>query len=243
MGEDARIEDLLLEIDTAELITLKATLKLALDDPSFSAADAKKILLSTLLSSAIAASSEVDYKALTPKGFHASVATEGRKGIVELATDLEIAAETANKVLQSDDQAAMRLNWSKALSGSHTQGRPKVWQQDGIGGTSTVPLSYKFTVVFNTDKVDTTTEVHYILPFTQPTGKRIWFVLVNGMYFSSSAVAQIDNNWLTIFADKEIQFGSNTFKIVFPVNGTEPYILVSKAGLSSVVMDIMLIYR
>ena len=87
---DSRIEGLAGQIALAELTALKASLKVVLDDPSYSAGDAKKMLLSVLLNSdTVVEGSENDFQAMTPKGFAASVATETRNGIARPATAAE----------------------------------------------------------------------------------------------------------------------------------------------------------
>lgn len=97
MGQDLRIRDLN-AVGATELKTLLSTVALALDDPSFSANDAKKVLLSVLLTSDIVAEdTDITHRALTPKGFNSSVATTSRRGVVRLAKDTEV-VEKSNSV-------------------------------------------------------------------------------------------------------------------------------------------------
>ena len=49
----------------------------------------------------VAEGSSIDYKAVTPKGFAASVATTSRKGIVEKATSTEVTNGTADKFVDA----------------------------------------------------------------------------------------------------------------------------------------------
>lgn len=61
-------------------------------------ADAKGIEVPELLNSgAVAEGSAIDYQAVTPKGFAASVATTSRKGIVEKATSAEMTSGASDK--------------------------------------------------------------------------------------------------------------------------------------------------
>lgn len=103
MGVDARIEDLQNSVNSTELETLKASLKIALDDPSFSAEDAKKMLLSTLMtSSAFNDDTLNDFQSLTPKGLKANTATTTRKGVVRHATDAELAAYNTSNMIPAN---------------------------------------------------------------------------------------------------------------------------------------------
>ncbi|MBK8807761.1 MAG: hypothetical protein IPO21_14400 [Bacteroidales bacterium] len=73
---------------------------------------AQHIVLAELLkTTAVEEASTVDYQMVTPKAFAATVATTDRKGIVELATQEEIASKASNKVIQSSDQTAMQTQW------------------------------------------------------------------------------------------------------------------------------------
>jgi len=103
---NSRIKDLSGEVAVGEIQALLATLYLATDDTSFT--DAEKILLSTILSSAIVTDNSINYQALTPKGFYESLATEARKGIVKLATNTEILNKTAGAVLTTDQLSALQ---------------------------------------------------------------------------------------------------------------------------------------
>jgi hypothetical protein len=100
---DSRIENLSDEVLLAELQSLKATLKIALDDPSYSAGDTKKMLLSTLLKSDILTDAEgsIDYQAMTPACFKATVATTNRLGVVEKATNSEVTAGSVDKFVDA----------------------------------------------------------------------------------------------------------------------------------------------
>ena len=90
MGVDSRIENLTDEALLAELEALKATLKLAIDDPSYSAGDAKKILIATLLNKSVVTDNTNDFQAMTPKAFYDSVATESNLGVTRHASPAQI---------------------------------------------------------------------------------------------------------------------------------------------------------
>lgn len=110
---DSRIENLTDEILIAELEALKASLKLVLDDPSYSAGDAKKMLISLLFNSSIVSAATNDFQALTPKGFYNSIMTTARKGIGKLATSTQIEDKMGNEdaVLYAGAQGTMQTQW------------------------------------------------------------------------------------------------------------------------------------
>lgn len=109
MGADSRIKDLSGEIVSGELASRLSTLYVAADDTSFS--DAKKIKWGTLVNSSVVTNNSNNYQALTPKGFYDSVATESRKGIVELASTAEVQAKSGDMVLTAGKQTAMQNQW------------------------------------------------------------------------------------------------------------------------------------
>jgi len=206
---------------------------------------AQGVEMSEFVSSDIVENTDIDYKALTPKGFYQSVATEDRKGIAELATDAEIASEASGKFLEAADQAKMREHWAKASAVSNQLGRPKMWKQDGIGEGETVPIAYKFTINFNTLKGDTTTKVYYPQPFTMPSGKRILYAVINGVYASSQGIGNAATNNASIdttLSTKNIHMGSSGFQLVFPASTAPMYISITNlSGRFSCVLDIFAI--
>jgi hypothetical protein len=102
MGEDARPRLLDESVGFSDLSDLIAGLYLVVDHSTF--ADSEKMLLKEMLWTAIItdALSTVDYAAITPKAFLLSVATDARKGIVQLAKAAEVAAREAGTVLTCD---------------------------------------------------------------------------------------------------------------------------------------------
>lgn len=239
MGVDSRVQQL-----TKRAITSLASITgVRLWSGKTGDADEKAlgVELPELLSSSIVAGTTIDYKGLTPKGFYNSVATTSRKGIVEHAAEAEIPTETTGKVITSDLQEAMREHWASASDnaegGGNQLGRPKVWQQDGIGEGETTPSAYKFTICFNVNKPDTTTKVYYPVPFSIPTGKKILFAKINGLYVGQTA-GVIDNLYVISTVNGEIQLGSSTFKIVFPGTTSPVYIQNSRSGKSSCILDV-----
>lgn len=100
MGADKRPADLTNSVSAADLKTLLSTILMVVDDPSFGTADVKKLLLNTLLSSDVVAdNTDIDYLALTPKGFRDSEATDARTGVVKLATQALINGKAGSTVL------------------------------------------------------------------------------------------------------------------------------------------------
>lgn len=108
---DSRIENLTNQILLAELQSLKASLKLVLDDPSYSAGEAKKMLLSVLLNSSTVSSNTNDYQALTPKGFYNSTMTDSRLGVGRNATNTEITGETSIGLIKAEDLTLVKTNF------------------------------------------------------------------------------------------------------------------------------------
>lgn len=126
MGTDARIKDLTGEVLSNELSALLSTLYMAVDDTSFT--DAEKVKWTNLITSAIVSANTNNYQAMTPKSFYDSVATESRKGIVELASTAEVQAKAGEVVLTSGDQDTMQSQWKTDWwVGS---GAPRVFFQD-----------------------------------------------------------------------------------------------------------------
>lgn len=74
---------------------------------------AQKLELASLLSDSIVANNSIDYKALTPKGFYDSIATETRRGVSELASDLEITDKTSTNIISASKQGVMQTKWKE----------------------------------------------------------------------------------------------------------------------------------
>jgi hypothetical protein len=103
MSEDLRIKDLQSEIGVGGMPAAVESF-LAVDMTGYT--DAKKLKLSTLLTTAIVAANTNASQAMTPKAFYDSVMTESRRGVARQATDQEVTDRTgegvviANKVVR-----------------------------------------------------------------------------------------------------------------------------------------------
>ena len=178
--------------------------------------------MSEMISSAIVAEgSAIDYQGMTPKAFALSVATESRKGIAMEASAANIAAETADKMLQANHQEAMRASWGTCETEITHLGQPKTWNQSEHGS------AYIWNVAFDEVKADTTTTTYKI----SPVNRRFYHVMVSGVYFSDYyGGGSIDNQYLLIDSiDSFITFGGANFKLIFP-HDAEPYIQSTAVG-------------
>jgi len=108
---DERIKDFTGAVSSAQIGALLDTLYLAVDDTSFT--DAKKILLKSILTTAVVDASTNNYQAMTPKAFYDSVMTTTRKGIGQLALDADVTNKTGTGLLNSVHQALMQAQWFK----------------------------------------------------------------------------------------------------------------------------------
>jgi hypothetical protein len=196
-------------------------------DPNLEAAQG--VEMSEFVSSDIVAEgSAIDYKALTPKGFAASVATTARKGIVEKSTDAEIPTETADKFLDSAKQPAMRAHWNKSITAS---GEPKSFTQQTNGD------SYALNVALSDNKPDATVKTYQFCPFTRAANH----IQVSGIVFSDAyGVHVLDNVYVAIDAPKFIFLGGSGLYI-FMNTEVAPYILCQVAGVFVVSLTIRIL--
>lgn len=95
MGTNSRIPELPV-LSNTELANLYNSLRLIIDDPTFSVDSAKQMFLSALLSNrVIPASGALGYKVVTEEGFTKSIATDVRAGIGRFATATEATQKAA----------------------------------------------------------------------------------------------------------------------------------------------------
>ena len=175
----------------------------------------------TLSSNIVADGSTLDFKALTPKGFAASVATETRKGIVELATDAEVLSETSSKIVTADQQAKQRANWWNAKTGDQ-YGMSKIPHTEDAGRV----FKFTYTLYYLSDG---STKTFYIFDTTKiATGKRLMYLTIAGIYDYINARNKIDNVFLDAVSGAELRFNNdNDFKLVVPGSTSPPYILIT----------------
>ena len=104
MGTDARIKDLPQTLNDTELRTLITSLRLVVDDPSYSAVDMKQLLINSLLSDRdIPDNTTIAHKAVTEAGFMKTSATTQKKGVMRYATDAEVLGRTPLVALAAFD--------------------------------------------------------------------------------------------------------------------------------------------
>jgi len=201
---DSRIRGLAGEVLAANIQALLDTLYLAVDDASFT--DAKKILLKTILTNAIVADNSIDYQALTPKGFNASVMTTARKGIGQLAEDAAVTSKTGTGLLNSLHQVLMQAQWKKDW-----------FEQNGLPGiiakdTSDAVYS-SFSYDFNTYEAITSAanEEIDLLP-TLPQYKKI-----NAMAYTLVITGPNTGQQIVLFSSK-ITTGSNIVETISSIS-------------------------
>ena len=117
MADDKRTYDLT-AITPAELSTLLSSLALDIDDPSLSAAESKKLLLTDLLISSVITSNSNNYQAITQKAFYDSVATESNNGVVKHASPAQNDAGAVGNYVVIASELKRKLN--EVMSGSLT---------------------------------------------------------------------------------------------------------------------------
>lgn len=110
---DARIYNLLKTLTPTELATVITTVKLVLDDSTFT--EASSLKLSDLLkgSTVEVADKDIVSQAITPKAFYATLMSETRRGVGLFAPDANINAKTGDGLLRSSKQTVMQSQWKK----------------------------------------------------------------------------------------------------------------------------------
>jgi hypothetical protein len=129
MGVDARIKDLVNEIESNELAAVLSTMYMAVDAASFS--DAQKVKWSTLITNEVVAANTNNYQAMTPKSFYDSVMATNRYGIGRYATNEEVTNKTTSGLIRSEQQEIMQAQWKADLF--QTTGVPSVVYQSEYG--------------------------------------------------------------------------------------------------------------
>jgi len=142
---DQRIRTLGQEVAQGDLSALKSLLYFAVDHIDFGASDAKKVLLTTLLYSAIIENNENDFQMVTPKSFYNSVSTTTRKGIQRLATEAEVTGKTGEGLLNSPHQTLMLAQWKKDLFVTNDS-TPSTWCMDSNTIASSKSLAWSLTM-------------------------------------------------------------------------------------------------
>lgn len=138
MGADARIKDLTGEVLGTELSALLDTLYLAVDDTSFT--DAEKAKWKNLITSAaVDTDSENDYQALTPKGFYASRANVGKRGVVAFSNSSQIRNMEGGNTISAFD---LRQVHAEERARLFKEGVPDYYSKSTQGTATSSPCSW-----------------------------------------------------------------------------------------------------